>query len=174
MFFISNSQLSTKTHPFFGYYSQQQSALHRRLTEQKPPLILPILNTQRIDPQAAGRYELRTMEDYQKNGKQKVVSFYGKTKQEVRDKKKAYDAGSEQGLDLKAKYTFAQFADIWFERHQEELEDATIEHYTYILKTLKEHLGKRPLTKITTPDILNKLVSSYFPLIDEYISLFQA
>ena len=47
------------------------------------------------------------MEDYQKNGKQKVVSFYGKTKQEVRDKKKAYDAGSEQGLDLKAKYTFA-------------------------------------------------------------------
>lgn len=100
-----------------------------------------------------GRYELRIMEGYQKNGKQKVVSFYGKTKQEVRDKKKAYDAGSEQGLDLKAKYTFAQFADIWFERHQEELEDATIEHYTYILKTLKEHLGKRPLTKITTPDI---------------------
>ena len=100
-----------------------------------------------------GRYELRIMEGYQKNGKQKVVSFYGKTKQEVRDKKKAYDAGSEQGLNLKAKYSFAQFADIWFERHQEELEDATIEHYTYILKTLKEHLGKRPLTKITTPDI---------------------
>jgi integrase len=117
-----------------------------------------------------GRYELRIMEGYQKNGKQKVVSFYGKTKQEVRDKKKAYDAGSEQGLDLKAKYTFAQFADLWFERHQEQLEDATIEHYTYILRTLKEHLGKRPLTQITTPDIedfLQKLRSKKYS--DSYI-----
>ena len=117
-----------------------------------------------------GRYELRIMEGYQKNGKQKVVSFYGKTKQEVRDKKKAYDTGSEQGLDLKAKYTFAQFADLWFERHQEQLEDATIEHYTYILRTLKEHLGKRPLTQITTPDIedfLQKLRSKKYS--DSYI-----
>jgi integrase len=49
---------------------------------------------------------------------------------------------------------------MWFERHQEELEDATIEHYTYILRTLKEYLGKRPLTAITTPeieDVLRKL-----------------
>lgn len=110
------------------------------------------------------------MEGYQKNGKQKVVSFYGKTKQEVRDKKKAYDAGSEQGFHLKAKYTFAQFADLWFERNQEQLEDATIEHYTYILRTLKEHLGKRPLTQITTPDIedfLQKLRSKKYS--DSYI-----
>ena len=35
-----------------------------------------------------GRYELRIMDGYQKNGKQKVVSFYGKTKKEVREKKK--------------------------------------------------------------------------------------
>ena len=54
-----------------------------------------------------GRYELRIMDGYQKNGKQKVVSFYGKRKQEVRDKKKAYDAGAKEGVAMKAKYTFA-------------------------------------------------------------------
>lgn len=37
-----------------------------------------------------GRYELRIMDGYQKNGKQKVVSFYGQTRKKVRDKKKAY------------------------------------------------------------------------------------
>lgn len=100
-----------------------------------------------------GRYELRIMEGYQKNGKQKVVSFYGKTQQEVRDKKKAYDAGAKQGVSMKPKYTFGEFADMWFERHQQELEDATIEHYTYILRTLKEHFGKRPLHEITTPEV---------------------
>ena len=77
------------------------------------------------------------MDGYQENGKQKVVSFYGKTKEEVREKKRAYDTActvkTETGIDIQGKYTFAEFADMWFERHQEELEDATIEHYTYIL-----------------------------------------
>ena len=100
-----------------------------------------------------GRYELRIMDGYQKNGKQKVVSFYGKTKQEVREKKKAYDAGGKQGVGMKAKYTFGEFADVWFERPQELLENATIEHYTYILRTIKEHTGRRPLGNITTPEI---------------------
>ena len=35
--------------------------------------------------------------------------------------KKAYDAGAKQGVAMKAKYTFAEFADVWFERHQQEL-----------------------------------------------------
>ena len=111
-----------------------------------------------------GRYELRIMDGYQKNGKQKIVSFYGKTKEEVREKKKAYDAAcaakTETRIDIQSQYSFAEFADMWFERHQEELEDATVEHYTYILRTLKEYLGKRPLTAITTPeieDVLRKL-----------------
>lgn len=85
-----------------------------------------------------GRYELRIMDGYQKNGKQKVISFYEQTRQEVRDKKKAYDAGSKQGVGMKAKYTFGEFADVWFERHQAQLENATIENYTYILGTVEK------------------------------------
>ena len=41
---------------------------------------------------------------------------------------------------MKAKYTFAEFADVWFERYQEQLKDATSEHYTYILRTIKNIL----------------------------------
>ena len=63
-----------------------------------------------------------------------------KTRQEVRDKKKAYDAGGKQSVAMKAKYTFAEFADVWFERYQEQLKDATSEHYTYILRTIKNIL----------------------------------
>ena len=66
-----------------------------------------------------GRYEIRIMEGYQENGKQKVVSFYGKTKEEVRAKKKAYDAAmTEMGVDINCKYTFAEFADMWFGKNQ--------------------------------------------------------
>ena len=108
-----------------------------------------------------GRYELRIMDGYQINGKQKVVSFYGKTKEEVRKKKKAYDAThtikTESGIDIKANYTFAEFADVWYEQHKEDLQGATCEQYVYILRTLKQYLGKRPLNAITTPEIENVL-----------------
>ena len=108
-----------------------------------------------------GRYELRIMDGYQKNGKQKIVSFYGKTKEEVRKKKQAYDATHkikvDAGIDIQANYTFAQFADVWYERHKEELQEATREQYVYILRTLKRYLGKRPLNAITTPEIENVL-----------------
>ena len=83
---------------------------------------------------------------------------------------KRYDAGGKQGVGMKAKYTFGEFADVWFERHQEQLEDATIEHYTYILRTIKEHIGRRPLHEITTPEIedfLQKLRSKKYS--DSYI-----
>ena len=108
-----------------------------------------------------GRYELRIMDGYQKNGKQKVVSFYGKTKEEVRKKKKAYDAANkievDAGIDVQADYTFAEFADVWYERHKLDLQDATREQYVYILRTLRQYLGKRPLNEITTPEIENVL-----------------
>ena len=108
-----------------------------------------------------GRYELRIMDGYQKNGKQKIVSFYGKTKEEVRKKKQAYDATHkikvDAGIDVQANYTFSQFADVWYERHKEELQEATREQYVYILRTLKRYLGKRPLNAITTPEIENVL-----------------
>jgi integrase len=100
-----------------------------------------------------GRFELRILVGHQENGKQKVISFYGKTLDEVREKKKAYDEDVAQGLNVKAKYTFGEFADMWFERHREEIEETTIEHYTYILRKLKEHFDNRGLGDITTPDI---------------------
>ena len=48
-----------------------------------------------------GRFELRILVGHQENGKQKVISFYGKTLDEVREKKKAYDEDVAQGLNVK-------------------------------------------------------------------------
>lgn len=53
-----------------------------------------------------GRFELRILVGYQENGKQKVISFYGKTQGEVREKKRKYDEDMANGVDVTAKYTF--------------------------------------------------------------------
>ena len=104
-----------------------------------------------------GRYELRIMDGYQKNGKQKVVSFYGKTKEEGREKKKAYDEASaikvETGIDIHSKYTFAEFADVWFERHQEQLED--------VIDRFLSHEHKAILEIVTPPDVSGEILRQY-------------
>ena len=106
-----------------------------------------------------GRYEYRVMYGYTEDGKRNVISFYGKTIGEVRKKKKEYDDKLESGLDTSKNYTFGEFADIWFERHQVNIEPTTVEHYKYTLRTLKEHFGRHKLSAITTMEVEDFLIA---------------
>jgi integrase len=94
------------------------------------------------------RWECRIMDGYTKDGQRKIVTFYGKTEAEVKKKRNEYNADKEAGLDKKQKYTLGEFADIWYERHKKNISVTTQEHYKYILRTIKAHLGNRNLNDI--------------------------
>ena len=64
-----------------------------------------------------GRWELRITDGYLDNGKLRTISFYGKTQKEVKQKADAYRQKRGSGIDLTKDYSFAQWADIWYEQH---------------------------------------------------------
>ena len=64
-----------------------------------------------------GRWEYRVTDGYRDDGKLKTISFYGKTQSEVKKKLDEYRKKKAAGIDMSKKYTFAQWADIWFENH---------------------------------------------------------
>jgi len=48
---------------------------------------------------------------------------------------------------------FDEWADIWYENHQDNIKPTTQESYKYTLRILKDHFGKRKLTEIKAMDI---------------------
>ena len=84
-----------------------------------------------------GRWEYRVTDGYRDDGKLNTISFYGKTQSEVKKKLQEYRKKKMAGIDMSKKYTFAQWADIWFEQHTE-VTATTKEGYKYTLR----HLAK--------------------------------
>ena len=99
-----------------------------------------------------GRWECRVMYGFKDDGKPNMVSFYGETKAEVRQKRQEYEEKSKKGLK-KEKYTFSEFADRWFQRHQKNIQPATVESYKYTLRIINKYFGKRMLNEITTEEV---------------------
>lgn len=88
-----------------------------------------------------GRWECRMTDGRQDDGRPRVISFYGKTQSEVKSRVKEYLKGKEAGLDMSKNYTFAQWADIWFENHTD-VSATTKEGYRYTLRILKNEFGR--------------------------------
>lgn len=104
-----------------------------------------------------GRWEFRIMDGFLADGRPNTLSFYGKTQKEARAKAAAYRADRASGLDLTIKHTFATWADFWFDNHKDNITPTTQQHYSYILRTLKNHIGQRKLQDIKPLDIENLL-----------------
>lgn len=94
-----------------------------------------------------GRWECRITDGYRDDGKLRAVSFYAKTQKEVKAKLEEYRKKKSAGIDLSKKYTFAQWADIWFDQHTD-ISATTKEGYKYTLRHLKNEFGKMPLEEI--------------------------
>ena len=77
-----------------------------------------------------GRWEYRVSDGYRDDGKLKTISFYGKTQSEVKKKLEEYRKKKLSGIDMSKKYTFAQWADIWYDQHTE-VTATTKEGYKY-------------------------------------------
>lgn len=94
-----------------------------------------------------GRWEYRITDGYREDGKLKSISFYGTTQTEVKRKVEEYRKKKVAGIDMSKKYTFAQWADIWFENHTD-ITPTTKEGYKYTLRHLKHEFGNTPLEDI--------------------------
>ena len=94
-----------------------------------------------------GRWEYRVTDGYRDDGKLKTISFYGRTQIEVKKKLDEYRKKKMSGIDLSKSYTFAQWADIWFENHTQ-VSATTREGYKYTLRHLKNEFGRMALEDI--------------------------
>ena len=104
-----------------------------------------------------GRWELRMMDGYQKDGSPRFKTFYGKTQKEVKLKLKEYQDALISGIQLDTILYFEDWADTWFEGHRDNIAPTTQESYKYCLRMLKEGFYHRPLTVIRPIDIENFL-----------------
>lgn len=94
-----------------------------------------------------GRYEARISEGYSANGNPRTISFYGKTQREVKKKMDEYRKKKQDGIDTTQNYSFAQWADLWYELHTE-VSATTKEGYKYTLRHLKNEFGHMQLDAI--------------------------
>ena len=62
-----------------------------------------------------GRWELRMMDGYQKDGSPRFKTFYGKTQKEVKLKLKEYQDALISGVQLDTILYFEDWADTWFD-----------------------------------------------------------
>ena len=104
-----------------------------------------------------GRWELRMMDGYQKDGSPRFKTFYGKTQKEVKLKLKESQDALISGAQLDTILYFEDWADTWFEGYKDNIALTTQESYKYCLKMLKEGFYHRPLTVIRPIDIENFL-----------------
>ena len=100
-----------------------------------------------------GRWECRIMIGYKPNGKPDYKSVYGKTKREAKEKLKKFLEDRAAGIDTSRSYTFGDWADIWFEHHQDNITATTQENYRYTLRILKDYFWMRKLADIKPYDV---------------------
>ena len=87
------------------------------------------------------------------DGRRKYKSFYGKTQKEVKEKAKAYQSTKAEGLGVDTVYYFADWADMWFENHKDNIMPTTQESYQYTLRILKANFPRKKLKDIKPIDV---------------------
>ena len=101
-----------------------------------------------------GLWECMIMTGFQPNGKRKYKSFYARTRTEVLQKVKDYQAAVEAGLDMSKKDpTFAEWAQSWYDGYKGHVSPTTYESYRYTLRTLNNTFGSKRLRSIRAADV---------------------
>lgn len=100
-----------------------------------------------------GRWEYREMCGYREDGSRNIITFYGRTQKEVKEKVEAHRANKRDGVLTKTQYTFDKWADIWFNHHKRTISEVTQESYKYTLRILKAYFGSFLLEEIRTINV---------------------
>ena len=102
---------------------------------------------------ADGRWEITIMDGFRDDGKRKTKSFFGKTQKEVKAKAKTYFEAKAAGLVTETAYYFSDWAELWFEHHQDNIAPTTQENYRYTLRILNEGFARRRIADVKPYDI---------------------
>ena len=100
-----------------------------------------------------GRWECRVMVGWRRDGRPEYKYLYGKSQRELKANVKAWQEERVAADMWEADYTFAEWADIWFEHHKDTIAPATQDSYRYTLKVLLEHFGDRKIVGIKAFDV---------------------
>lgn len=106
-----------------------------------------------IRQRPSGRWEARICDGFKTDGSHNVVYFSGKTKKEAQYKLEAYKRAKFDGLDMSVRYTFSQWADIWYENHMDNISQTTQISYQYTLRILKSHFAEWKIDEVKALDI---------------------
>jgi hypothetical protein len=102
-----------------------------------------------------GRWEYREMCGYREDGSRNIVTFYGRTQKEVKEKVEAHRANKRDGVLTKTEYTFSQWADVWYNHHKRTISEVTQENYKYTLRILNHYFGDFRLEEIKPFNVEN-------------------
>src|SRR5436305_296584 len=102
------------------------------------------------------------------------VEVAGRTKAEVRDKRKAAHNERDRGLHTSATYTVRQAVDDWLEGGLPGRSERTRSIYREALKPLLEHIGLKPLRELTARDVRRGLEALSDKMSTRYLQLARA
>ena len=100
-----------------------------------------------------GSWSCQIMVGFKPDGTRDIRTFTAKTQKEVIRKKEDFKSKRAAGLLTGQDLRFEEWADTWYENHQDNIKPTTQESYRYTLRILKDHFGKRKLTDIKAMDV---------------------
>ena len=100
-----------------------------------------------------GSWCCQIMVGFKPDGSRDVRTFTAKSQKEVIRKKDAFTAKRAAGQLTGQDMRFGEWADVWYENHQDNIKPTTQEAYKYTLRILKDHFGRRMLAEIKAMDI---------------------
>ena len=103
-----------------------------------------------------GRWEARIVIGHKNDGTPMHKSVFGKTQKETLDKlHRAIETYRDVDLCEDSRMTLGEWLDKWLDEYMIfTLRESTMQSYRMIVKHyIKPHLGKKPLTSLTTADI---------------------
>lgn len=101
----------------------------------------------------SGQWYAQVMDGHKLDGSRNMVYFKGVSKRAVVDQIRGYWQRREQGAVPSYHIRFAQWADIWYQDYQHQVQPSTYAGYRYTLQMLKNYFGERMVQEIKPLEI---------------------
>ena len=100
-----------------------------------------------------GKWNCQLMVGYKPDGTRDIRSLRADTQRDVIRIREDLKRKMAEGLLVAEDLRFEEWADAWFENHQDNIKPTTQESYRYTLRILKDYFGRRRLAEIKAMDI---------------------